>query len=176
MQWSHSRLPYADNLADLIVVEDRNTVPEDEIMRALCPGGVAFEKDGQHWKKSVKPWPAEIDEWTHFLHGPDNNAVAHDSIVDVPRQWKWLVSPQYARAHEQSAGVTACVTTQGRMFYIVDEAPAADIRIPSQWKLVAREAFNGVVLWKRSILQRINQMRRLRSGPSEMAFRLAAEE
>jgi len=36
-------------------------------------------------EKTVKPWPDAIDEWTHFLHGPDNNVAADDSVVVPPK-------------------------------------------------------------------------------------------
>ena len=84
--------------------------------------------------------------------------------------------PRFARAHEQLASLSACVTSGGRLFYIIDEAPRADIRFPSQWFLVARDAFNGVVLWKRPIPTWVNQFRRFRSGPAGTAFRLAAND
>ncbi len=176
MQLEAKRLPYADNLVNLIVAENAKGVSKDEIMRVLCPGGVAYISKAGKWTSTTKPWPKDTDEWTHYLHGPDNNAVAHDSVVDVPRKMKWLGGPKFSRAHEQSASFTALVTTGGRMFYIVDEASRADIRIPSKWFLVARDAFNGVVLWKRPITKWTDQMRRFRSGPAEMAFRLAAKD
>jgi hypothetical protein len=56
-----------------------------EVMRVLSPGGVALID----FKKTVKPWPKEIDNWTHLLHGPDNNAVALDSVVGPPRRIQW---------------------------------------------------------------------------------------
>ncbi len=74
-------LPYADNLVNMIVCETETTVPEEELLRALRPLGTAFI-DG---KTIVKPWPKDIDEWNHFLHGPDNNAVARDKRVNQPR-------------------------------------------------------------------------------------------
>ena len=84
-QWSGERLPYADNLVNLIVVSDPATVAKDELLRVLCPGGVAVFLDSKSEiqdLKLTKPWPPEIDEWSHYLHGPDNNAVAHDTVVD----------------------------------------------------------------------------------------------
>ena len=56
----------------------------DEVMRVLAPEGVACLKKGSQWSKIIKPRPAQIDEWTHFLHGPDNNAVARDTEIDFP--------------------------------------------------------------------------------------------
>ena len=171
-----NRLPYLDNLVNLVLVEEPGDVPASEVMRVLRPGGVAFVKQAGGWKKSVKPRPGEIDEWTHFLHGPDNNAVGHDQLVDIPRHLKWLGKPKFARAHEQLASMSGCVTTGGRLFYIIDEAARADVRFPSRWFLVARDAFNGVVLWKRPIPTWADQLRRFRSGPAETAFRLAARD
>ncbi|GAG16094.1 unnamed protein product, partial [marine sediment metagenome] len=173
-QFTSDRLPYADNLVNLLVEDDLG-VSMDEAMRVLVPNGVAYIK-GVRWEKTVKPRPDEIDEWTHFLHGPDNNAVAHDSVVDVPRRMQWLGGPKFARAHEQLASLSACVTTGGRLFYIIDETPRADVRFPSKWFLVARDAFNGVVLWKRSIPTWMDQLRNFRSGPAGTVFRLAAKD
>jgi len=173
---SGDRLPYVDDLANLVISENPGGVSPEEIMRVLCPGGVAYLKRDGRWQKRVKPWPAEIDEWTHFLHGPDNNAVAHDSVVDLPQRLKWLGKPKFARAHEQLASLSGCVTTGGRLFYIVDDTPRADVRFPSRWSLVARDAFNGVVLWTREIPAWVDQLRRFRSGPAETSFRLVAED
>ncbi|MHC4179996.1 MAG: outer membrane protein assembly factor BamB family protein, partial [Planctomycetota bacterium] len=170
------RLPYMDNLINLVVSEYPSDISVGEVMRVLRPGGVAYLSDGGTWKKTVKPRPTQIDEWTHFLHGPDNNAVAHDSVVDVPRRLQWLGRPKFARAHEQAASLSACVTTAGRLFYVIDETPRADIRFPSRWFLVARDAFNGVVLWKRPIPTWVDQLRRFRAGPAGTAFRLAAKD
>ncbi len=174
-QWAGKGLPYIDNLVNLVVAEDPGAVPMAEVMRVLAPGGVAYIKTGGNWTKTVKPRPKEIDEWTHYLHGPDNNAVAHDSVVDVPRRIQWLGRPKFARAHEQAASLGACVAAGGRLFYIIDETSRADIRFPAHWFLVARDAFNGVLLWKRPVRTWVNQLRRFRSGPAETAFRLAAE-
>ena len=55
--------------------------------------------DEDEWTKTVKPRPAEIDDWTHFLHGPTNNAVADDSVVGPPRQLQWVGGPRWARSH-----------------------------------------------------------------------------
>jgi len=112
-------LPYADNLVNLIVAEDLRDVSMDEVMRVLAPLGVAYING----KKTVKPWSQEIDEWTHFLHGPDNNAVAQDTVVGPPRRSQWLCGRAWARHHDGLAFISAMVSTQGRIFYIIDEAP-----------------------------------------------------
>ena len=171
-----SRLPYADNMVNLVVSEDLGRIEMDEVVRVLAPGSVAYVKQGKKWNRTVKPRPGNIDEWTHFLRGADGNAVADDSVVGPPKHIQWVGKPRFARAHEQQASLSACVTTGGRMFYIVDEAPRADIRLRSQWSLVARDAFNGVVLWKRPIAEWVDQFRRFRSGPADLCFRLVAQD
>src|SRR3989304_3351502 len=60
-----SRLPYAENVVNMVVGERLGGVPLDEVMRVLAPGGVACVLKGGRWTNVVKPRPAEIDEWTH---------------------------------------------------------------------------------------------------------------
>ena len=45
------------------------------------------------------------------------------------------------------------VSAQGRVFYILDDAPTgiAQDAVPEQWTLIARDAFNGVLLWKQPL-------------------------
>ena len=139
-------LPYADNLVNLLVADELGGVTMKEVMRVLSPLGVA-QVGGT---KTVKPWPKEIDEWTHFLHGADNNAAAKDSVVGFPRYLQWQAGPFWGRHHNTVQGIEAIVSARGRMFYIVDEAAASiGQTLPDKWMLVARDAFSGVVLWKR---------------------------
>ena len=150
-QWSAKQLPYANNLVNLVVAENLGQIAMDEVMRVLAPLGVAYVKAGVTWTKTVKPWPKEIDEWTHYLHGPDNNAVAHDTLVGPPTGVQWVEGPFWQRHHQMNANPNALVSARGRIFYIVDEAPATVAGLPDQWVLVARDAFNGVLLWKRPV-------------------------
>ncbi len=167
-------LPYIDNLVNLIVVEDDCSVPEKELDRALCPNGVAYIAEQGRWTKRVKSRPADIDEWTHYLHGPDNNAVAADDVVGPPRHLQWLAGPKHLRAHEYLNSVSALVSAGGRIFYIIDEGSTAAVTAPPQWRLVARDAFNGTLLWKRDIGPWEGHFRLFRSGPPDIARRLVA--
>jgi len=152
-QFSGSVLPYADNLINLVVVQVSGKVPMAEVMRVLCPNGVAYIKKGRTWKKTVKPWPKEIDEWTHFLHDASNNAVANDSVVGPPRSLQWVAPPLWLRSHETPSGIQSPVSAAGRLFYFFDEGliGITDERLPGRWSLVCRDAFNGRLLWKRSL-------------------------
>jgi outer membrane protein assembly factor BamB len=43
------------------------------------------------------------------------------------------------------------VTARGRLFYIGDESLPGIADLPDRWYLTARDAFNGTLLWKKSI-------------------------
>jgi outer membrane protein assembly factor BamB len=152
--WKASRLPYTDNLVNLLVISDANVkIPDEEIRRVLAPHGVALRLDPQSKtqnQKFTKPWPKEMDQWTHYLHDPSNNAVAHDTLVGPPRGLQWFAGPLYCRSHETDSSVSAMISANGRLFYILDEGPigVADERLPQKWALVARDAFSGVYLWE----------------------------
>ena len=173
-------LPYVDNLVNLVVVsEDEGQVSRTELMRVLAPGGVALisevrdqkseisrgaerlrvptptagaaNSDGGKWARLVKRWPREIDEWTHWLHGADGNAVAKDTVVGPPRHVQWVDGPIWLRHHNTVPSIGAMVSSRGRLFYICDEATPGIRGLPDKWSLIARDAFNGVLLWKRPI-------------------------
>ena len=167
-------LPYIDNLVNLLVAEDLGKVSMDEVMRVLCPGGVAYIRQAGQWSKTVKPWPHAIDQWTHYMHGPDNNAVANDTVVDSPRRLQWNGGPKWTRSHEKMSSMTAMVCAAGRIFYIMDEGPSCSVQLPPEWKLVARDAFNGVVLWKRDIPLWHTHLWPLKAGPATIPRRLVA--
>ena len=101
--WTDKSLPYTDNLVNLLVIEADHPVAEDEIFRVLCPNGVALIRDegasaeDKGWHKLVQPWPDNIDEWSHYLHGPDNNAVAKDTVVGSPHHLQWNGGPKMGR-------------------------------------------------------------------------------
>ncbi len=184
----NNRLPYAENLVNIIVADDYQMLESrglsvNELFRVLTPRGVVFLgdsstssastpmwvarikselaaagmkdiqliKDKGIWLKATKPWPPDIDEWTHFLHGPDGNPVANDRIVAPPKHYQWISEPLWLRSHESDSSIKTLVTARGRLFYIADEAPISllgDHSLPDKWFLTARDGFNGVLLWK----------------------------
>ena len=174
VRWDGKRLPYVDNFAALVVAEGPTGVPDAELLRILRPLGVAYVKKGGAWTKTIKPWPDTIDQWTHYLYDATGNPVSHDSEVGPPRQLRWVGGPPWARHHDHMASMTSLVSANGRLFYILDEGPAASIQLPADWHLTARDAFNGVILWKRAIDQWNTQQWPLKSGPAHLLRRLVA--
>ena len=146
------RLPYIDNLVNLVVAEDLGNVSMDEVNRVLAPLGVAYIKSDGKWIKTIKPRPNSMDNWPHFLHGADGNAVADDTAVDAPQHLQWFGGPHYTKGHNGVASVNVVVSDGRRIFYIADDADVAlPEQLPSEWSLIARDAFNGVPLWKRPL-------------------------
>ncbi|MHC4681137.1 MAG: hypothetical protein ACYTEK_20855, partial [Planctomycetota bacterium] len=180
---AYDRLPYAENLINIVVVRDYSEAASrglsvDEVFRVLSPLGAAYFGDSRSsddaegggsktlkeklsesgftetqvltgagtWVKAVKPWPGDIDEWTHYLHGADGNPVAQDRVVAPPAHYQWISEPLWLRSHESDSSIRAMVTSHGRLFYIADEAPISllgDHELPDKWFLTARDAFNG---------------------------------
>ena len=175
-------LPFVDNLVNVLVVDDAMDVAQDEMRRVLCPLGIAWVKQGDRdeWEKIVKPWPVEMDEWTHFLHDASGNAVSQDENVGPPRRLQWTGGPLWTRSHEFNNSMPAMVTAKGRLFYIFDHGLTGmeDERLPEKWTLIARDAFNGSLLWKREMSSWGSDKwstRALRFFRGNMARRLVAD-
>ena len=120
-------------------------------LRTLGIDDATIDERGGTWVCVKKPWPADIDDWPHYLHGADGNPVAQDRVVGPPKRYQWVCGPKYQRSHETDSSISTVVTSRGRLFFFVDEAPislAGDHSLPDKWFLVARDAFNGVLLWK----------------------------
>ena len=70
-----------------------------------------------------KPWPKNMDSWTHSRHGASGNAVSLDTAVGPPERVRWV-----AAAMEEVEGL---VSDEGRNFY---------------GGVLARDSFNGLRL------------------------------
>ena len=137
------KLPYINNLVNLLIVRSGFDVPSSEVERVVAPYGVAVING----KKITKPYPEEMDEWPQYLRGADNNCVAQDTVVGPPRHVQWVSGPAWTRAHLGAATISSMVSSGGRLFTIEDTETAENPLLPAKWKLMARSAFNGIVLW-----------------------------
>jgi outer membrane protein assembly factor BamB len=148
-QYNGRTLPYSDNIVNLFVTDLLSDVPKEEAMRVLAPLGVLIVGG----EKTVKPWPDNIDEWPQYLNNADNNAVAMDTVAGPPRHIQWVDSPTWCRSHMGIPTVASVVTGNGRLFTIEDASPPDNPFLPSEFRIVARDAFNGKQLWTRVIDQ-----------------------
>lgn len=165
-------LPYIDNLVNLIIAPKTTTVSQEEMLRVLVPLGRAVIGD----KVVVKPWPTEIDEWSHFLYDASNNAVSNDKVVGPPKHMQWVGATFWARNHNKLASTSAIATTRGRLYYIMDKGPIFDSTYAASWSLEAVDAFNGLPLWKRPMKSWVSHLHAFRSGPVQIARLLVAHE
>ncbi|HEY6170443.1 MAG TPA: PQQ-binding-like beta-propeller repeat protein, partial [Verrucomicrobiae bacterium] len=168
-------LPYIDNLINLIVAEDLGAVTRDEALRVLVPKGVLLTKEGGAWKKTVKPKPTDIDDWTHYYYDAKGNAVSKDLQVGPPERLQWVGSPRWSRHHDRMSSLSAQVSANGRLIYIMDEGSRISILLPSHWNIIARDGFNGTILWKKSIPKWQDHMWPLKTGPTQLTRRLVGD-
>ena len=173
-QSTEGSLPMIDDSVNLLIVSPGPSISREDVLRVLAPLGVALIDDGGRWTKITKPWPEDVDEWTHYMHDASNNAVAHDDRIGPPRHLQWQSGPRWGRHHDHMASVSAMVTARGRVFSIVDEGSRVSPQLPPDWKLVARNAFNGVLLWKLPIELWHDNLWPLKSGPANLPRRLVA--
>ncbi len=173
-RWDGGELPYVDNSVNLVVVGRGVEVAKNELLRVLAPRGVALVESRNGVERLTKPWPDEYDQWPQYLHDSTNNAVSKDRAIGPPRHLQWTGGPKWSRHHDHMSSCSAMVSAGGRVFYIFDHGPYVSILLPSRWQLVARDAFNGKVLWRRPIERWHSQIWSLKSGPAQLPRRLVA--
>ncbi|MBL7224060.1 MAG: PQQ-binding-like beta-propeller repeat protein [Candidatus Brocadiae bacterium] len=165
-------LPYIADTVNLLVAGDGATVSRDEVLRVLAPGGVAYV-DGT---KVHKPVPKNTSDWGHFLYDASGNAVSPDTAVDVPFHIQWEGGPKWARSHDRLSSLNSLVSSDGKLFYIFDEGMTADFYYPTRWNLICRDAYNGIVLWKRDVGKWEDHWRAFRSGPNQLNRRVVSAD
>ena len=136
--WAEPFLPYADNLVNVLVAEQPGLVAESEMLRVLAPLGTLWVRREGVWQSRQKPWPKEFDEWTHARHGADGNMVSRDTAVHTPTGLRWIAGPPQDTGGRRWYYDHVLVSSAGRSFYQFDDA------------IVARDAFNGRLLWRRA--------------------------
>lgn len=152
-EWNGTNLPFVDNFVSALVLEDAPALADAEALRAVAPGGRIYRPSGGSWVASVKPYPADMDEWTHFDHAADANPISADRLVGPPRQLQWRAKPSWTKLHFACPAVHVMVAGGGRFFAIVDEGPTGVIGggFPEKFALVARDAFSGKFLWRQPL-------------------------
>ena len=183
--------PLVDNIVKLVVIDDPGFKAEaGEIARILSPGGVVLVRDGasrrlgdsrletvkapKGWSAFRKAVPSAIDDWSHYMYDATGNPVSRDTMVASPEYLQWVAGPRWSRHHDHMASLHAMVSAGGRVFYVIDEGSTASIMLPSRWQLVARDAFSGVVLWKRPIPRWWTRFQSLKSGIAQLPRKLVA--
>ena len=132
-------LPHADDLVNALVVCAPETLSEDKLRRVLAPRGIAWIERGGAWSVLLEPWPAGFDEWSHWRHGADGNMVSHDHALTLPTGLRWVAGPAQDAGGKKWYHDHVLVSAGGRNFYVFES------------EIVARDAFNGLLLWRRPL-------------------------
>jgi len=143
-------LPYADHLVNLLVADldalGVKAPAQAELMRVIAPKGVLYANQGGRWTATVKPRPAEIDDWTHLDHDAEGNGVSHDKLVRQPTLLQWTSGVQVIKLGGNAAkfvNLTGMRIADGRVFFDWTDAGARG----GGSNLAARDAWSGVPLW-----------------------------
>ncbi len=170
------RLPYADGIVSVFVAE--NFGPDQRIgvadlVRCLSPNGKAFlhlsnqhepwlkkqlpAKDaeltrtqllGQSWTVVTRKRPAGMDEWPQYRHDSARSRTSDDQLVAPPVHLRWIDGQRRSRSHKDHPN--GAVSAGGRNFMLTDEGHRFYVA-PAQPVIVCRDAYNGLVLWRREL-------------------------
>jgi outer membrane protein assembly factor BamB len=136
---SAARIHLADSLADGVVAGPG--AKREEVLRVLRPGGKALLGG----ETLAKPFPEGADEWTHPYHGPDNNTQSRDTLARGPYLTQFMAEPWYSAMPQFS------VFSGGRVFKIFGERTSTQAHWESLSSVVALNAWNGTLLWRRKL-------------------------
>ncbi len=169
ISWKGPFLPYADGMVNVLLVLDEGaTLEPKEIDRVLAPLGAAWIKRDGAVAVHQKPWPIDVDEWSHARYDATGNAVSTDRFVGPPRFLQWEATPRWNRGVKTSGLVSA----RGRLFFILDDSHFATRS--SSWSLIARDASNGIQLWRHELPSWGGARGGKKVGPAQMNRRLVA--
>lgn len=133
--WRAGRLPFPDHLANAVLADAPGPAPEEEMLRVLAPGGTL--RIGERRRR--KPFPSEHGSWTHARHGADGNMVSEDTAVAAPTGLRWVAGPAQDPGGRRWYYDHVFLAARGRAFYVYEDA------------VVARDAYNGLLLWTRPL-------------------------
>jgi len=167
MGWQGPRLPYGDGMVNLLVVDQGIELAQQEVERVLAPRGMAsWSGDGKPDYR--KPVQKDTDEWSHARYNATGNAVSVDKRVGPPRHLQWEALPRWNHGTKTSCLVSA----NGRIFFILDDAAFGTSA--RTWSLIARDANNGIRLWRRELDGWQGARGGKKTGPAQVNRRLVA--
>jgi outer membrane protein assembly factor BamB len=170
-----NRLPYSDNIVNLVVVENLPTALREglqlkEVLRVLRPGGEAWfegpldgklvseqlaalkvdvigDADGV-WYRFHKPRPKEMGEWTHPRGNASGNPVSSDTLVGVPTGVRWIAGPIWPTG-DRKASVPTAVASSRHLACVFEDEVSTSKGMKREKSLIVRDAYNGLRLWRR---------------------------
>lgn len=113
------------------------------------PNALKISDNSGKWIVITKESQIGVDQWTHALHGPDNNPSSNDTLLKFPFLPHWRAKPYF---NVERQGVT--VTGGGRAYVAINDA--ASWGKDCYLKLRTYRIYNGQVLWKLNIRKQVN--------------------
>jgi outer membrane protein assembly factor BamB len=169
IHWPGGTLPYADSTVNIFLMcGDDVQVSPDEIERVLIPNGLSFVIANGEVTSYTKPWPDDIDHWSHSRYDSSGNAVTQDGRVGPPQSLQWEALPRWNRGVKTSG----LVSMNGRLFYILDDSHFAEQT--RTWSVICRNAFNGLQLWRSELPSWGGAQGGKKVGPVQINRRLVA--
>jgi outer membrane protein assembly factor BamB len=164
---SMKRLPFADDTVNIVVINksgEGNALIK-EAARVAAPYGKIFVKGYSgtaenavkselgSWTVFTKTYPESMDEWTHFEHGAQRTSVSKDTAIGPPLGLRWLsqdvIYPSWVGG---ATSPFAFVSGNGRNFYWYGSNSHTKKKgEPNRSLLTCRDAFNGLLLWKKEL-------------------------
>jgi outer membrane protein assembly factor BamB len=169
-QGTFEKLPFADNMLDVVLALNTDSEPFSsltvkEVLRVLRPegiGAVSGRKDqiedagipesnvddlGSFVNATIfsKPPLDGADDWSHWEKSPDNNPVSGDTVIKAPYMTQFLAHPMYI-------GMPSITTAAGgRTFLAIGHISHHQREWDTLYKLIARNGYNGTILWERRL-------------------------
>jgi outer membrane protein assembly factor BamB len=161
---SLSKLPFADNSVDIVVIAGK-VPPLEDAIRVLRPEGVAFVRrkgnqrprvrygvpapweteDGGDWLIFRKPPMQGADDWSHWEKAADNNPVSNDQVIKAPYMTQFMADPLYI-------GIPSITTAAaGRTFLAIGHIAHHEREWGGLLRIIARNGYNGQILWERKL-------------------------
>ncbi|MDP6542772.1 MAG: PQQ-binding-like beta-propeller repeat protein [Phycisphaerae bacterium] len=161
-------LPFSDYFANIIVSSEATT-PASEVLRMLKPcGGVAYltrldKTKLTAWSRAMQKELSGLGEnattiaktssgvkvtrgalngagsWKHEYAEPGNTGCGDDQLVKGQMDLLWYGEPGPGRMPSRHASAAAPLAFDGRMF------------VQGKYVIMAYDAYNGILLWKRDI-------------------------
>jgi len=132
------RVPLVTNCAALLVAKDGALdIGREELLRVVRPGGVAYLETGGQWKATLKPRPAEMDDWPQYFHDGAATDYSQDTLVGPARGLQWQTGD-----HDLHGAKMGYRSVGGVV-----------VKIEGEGDVVARDGFSGSPLWRRSDLK-----------------------
>lgn len=144
-------LPYVNDLANIVVLEDPSAltskgVTMDDVLRVVAPEGAVVSLKNGKWTADIKPRPTGMDEWAHVHHDAGDTMVSNDKVLRFPIGLRWIDG--LPKNINRWASVRGWIISGGRCFALSSSEVENLGGKKKDHYLVARDAFNGLPLWK----------------------------